>query len=130
MALAPRAELDELHRLAGVALEDVADPVGEARRVWRAALQAGGHEVLVGDARYVERAAVLVAHSRGLYLLRHVRTEVRAQALPLTGEHPVALEVAERAVVGHDLEAVAQRLEAAPGAMTPVGALAHQLGEQ
>ena len=51
-------------------------------------------------------------------------------ALPLDGEHAVALEVAERAVVGDDLEAVAQRLEAAAGAVAAVGALADQVGQQ
>ena len=52
------------------------------------------------------------------------------EALPLNGQHPVALEVPERAVVGDDLEAVAQRLEAAAGAMAAVGSLADQVGEQ
>ncbi len=42
----------------------------------------------------------------------------------------MALEVAEGAVVGDDLEAVAQRLEAAAGAVAAVGALAHQRRQQ
>jgi hypothetical protein len=50
--------------------------------------------------------------------------------LPLHRQHPVALEVAEGSVVGDDLEAVADRLEPAPGAVAAVGALADQLGEQ
>ena len=42
----------------------------------------------------------------------------------------MALDVAECAVVGDHLEAVAQRLEAAAGPMAAVLALAHQLGDQ
>ena len=41
----------------------------------------------------------------------------------------MALEVAEGAVVGHHLEAVAQRLQPAAGAVPAVAALAHQLDE-
>ena len=42
----------------------------------------------------------------------------------------MALQVAEAAVVGDDLEAVAQRLEAAAGAVAAVAPLADQVGEQ
>ena len=41
----------------------------------------------------------------------------------------MALEVAEGAVVRDDLEAVADRLEPAPGAMAAVGSLADEVGE-
>ena len=47
------------------------------------------------------------------------------QALPLDGEHAVALQVAERAVVGEHVEAVVDALERAAGPMTPVEALPH-----
>src|SRR4051794_17715434 len=40
------------------------------------------------------------------------------------------LEVPERTVVRHDLEAVAQRLEAAAGAVPPVLPLAHELADE
>ena len=56
--------------------------------------------------------------------------EVRAQPLPLAGEHPVALQVAEGAVVGDDLEAVAQRLQAAARAVAAVGRSPDQSREQ
>ena len=42
----------------------------------------------------------------------------------------MALQVAEGAVVRHDLEAVAQRLEAAPRPVAAVGALADEVGQQ
>ena len=42
----------------------------------------------------------------------------------------MALEVTERAVVRDDLEAVAQRLEAAAGAVAAVRARADEVGEQ
>ena len=42
----------------------------------------------------------------------------------------MTLEIAEGAVVGDDLEAVAERLEAAAGAVTPVLAGADELAQQ
>ena len=42
----------------------------------------------------------------------------------------MALQVAERAVVRDDLEAVAQRLEPAPGAVAAVAPLADEVAEQ
>ena len=42
----------------------------------------------------------------------------------------MALEIPERAVVGHDLEAVAQGLQAAARAVAAVAALAHEVGQQ
>ena len=45
---------------------------------------------------------------------------MRAERLPLHGEHAVALQVTEGAVVGDDLEAVAERFEAAAGPMAAV----------
>ena len=45
--LAPRSELDELHRLAGVEVEHVADAVAEAQRVGRGARKARADEPLV-----------------------------------------------------------------------------------
>src|SRR5260370_643857 len=47
--------------------------------------------------------------------------------LPLAGEHAVALEVAEGSVVGHDLEAVAQRLQAPARPVAPVAPVADQV---
>ena len=48
----------------------------------------------------------------------------RRQRLPLEREQAVPLEIAERAVVGEDVEAVGRALERAAGAMAPVRALA------
>ena len=123
VALAAGAQLDQVHRLARVEVERVADPVGEAERVGRLLAQAG-----------VERAA----RTRRGRSPAPARTPRRRpppgprsgtpaprsgpEPLPLAGQHPVALQVAEGAVVGDDLEAVAQRLEAAAGAVAAVGA--------
>ena len=81
-------------------------------------------------AAHLEALAVGVAVPGGLDLLGHVRAQLGAEALPLAGQHAVALEVAEGAVVGDDLEAVAQRLPAAAGLVAPVGARAGELGDQ
>ena len=63
-------------------------------------------------------------------LFGHPGPEVRRQRLPLGREHPVTLEIAEGAVVGHDLEPVAQRLEPAPRTVAAVGPLADQIRQQ
>src|SRR3954452_5178635 len=47
VALAPRAQLDRVHRLAGVHVEDVADTEAEADRVGRGVAQPGRPEPLV-----------------------------------------------------------------------------------
>src|SRR5215204_4767217 len=126
MALAPRAQLDELHGLAGVEIEHVADAVAEAERVSGLAFASlAGQSVPLG-VRDLERPPVAIAAAGGLDLVGHAGAEVGRQALPLHGEHAVALQVAEGAVVGDDLEAVAQRLEAPAGAVAAVGAHAHE----
>jgi len=50
---------------------------------------------------------------------------VGRERLPLDGQEAVALQVAERAVIGHDVEAVAGSLEGAPRFVTAVRPLAH-----
>ena len=130
VALAARAQLDQVHRLAGVEVERVADPVGEAERVGRVLAQAGVAQALVLAARHLQRPLELAADARLANLVGDPGAEIGAEPLPLAGQHPVALQIAEGAVVGDDLEAVAQRLEAAAGAVAPVGALAHQGRQQ
>ena len=80
VALAAGAQLDELHRLARVEVEHVADAVAEAQRVGRLALAALAGQPLVLGARDVERAAVVVAAAGGVDLLGHAGAEVRASA--------------------------------------------------
>ena len=55
--------------------------------------------------------------------LGHLEAEVGAERLPLDGEHPMALEVPERPVVGHDVEPVGSALERPSGAVAAIGAL-------
>ena len=108
VALAARAELDQLHRLAGVEVEDVADPVAEAQRVWGDRGEAATGETVVLVARDLEGTAVLLSTARELDLFGHAGAQRRAERLPLDGQHPVSLEIPERSVVGDDLEPVAQ----------------------
>ena len=48
----------------------------------------------------------------------------RRQLLPVDGQHAVALQVAERAVVAEDVETIRGALERAAGLVAPVGAVA------
>lgn len=80
MALAAGAQLDDVHRLAGVEVEHVADPVGEAERVRRLRGQALVVQALPGVARGLQRAAVVVAAAGGLDLGRHRGAEVGVSA--------------------------------------------------
>ena len=107
MALAAGAKLDQVERLARVELEHVADAIGEAERVRRLLDEPLAAQPLVLGARRLERARVLRAEARLLDLVRDVGAEIRREPLPLAREQAMALEVAEGAVVGDDLEAVA-----------------------
>src|SRR5215210_3855243 len=130
MALAPGAQLDQMHRLAGVQVEHVADAVGEAQRVRRELGTACLDEAGMLGVRALEPAPEEVGDPCGLELLGDLRPEVGREPLPLDGEHAMALQVAEGAVVGYDLEAVGDRLEAAPGAVAAVAPLPAELGSQ
>ena len=131
VALAAGAQLDQVHRLAGVQVEHVADPVAEAERVGRGVVQARRPSSRSNSAREISSARSYSSPTPGLAdLLRDAGAEVGPEPLPLAGQHPVALQVAEAAVVGDDLEAVADRLPAAARAVAAVGALAGQLADQ
>ena len=62
--------------------------------------------------------------------MRNVGAEVRRQPLPLAREQTVPLQVAKRAVVGDDLEAVRERLEAASRPVAPVLALGDEVADE
>src|SRR5205807_9121469 len=106
------------------------DAEGEAESVRRFLDEAVGAQPLILGARHIEGTLVLAAEACGDELVRDVRAEIGGEPLPLAREEAVPLEIAERAVVGDDLEAVAQRLEAAPGTMPPVLACPDQLAEE
>ena len=73
VALAPRAQLDELHRLAGVEVEDVTNPEAEAERIGRLALAALAGEALplrrYGFVAVVERESGDLIGDAGLHPL-------------------------------------------------------------
>src|SRR5579884_4349480 len=130
MALPARTELDQVHRLARVELEDVADAVREAERVGRLLDEPLATEPFVFGPRRLERSPVPGAEAGLLDLVRNVGSEVRREPLPLAREQAVPLQVAEGAVVGDDLEAVGERLEAAPRPMPPVLARADEIPDE
>ena len=130
MALVAGAELDQVQRLARVELEHVADPVGEAERIRRLLGEPLAAQPLVLGAGHLERALVLAAEPGLRDLVRHVGAEVGPEPLPLAREQAVPLEVAERAVVGDDLEAVGERLEAAPRPVAAVLARRDELAQE
>ena len=119
-----------MHRLACVEVEHVADPIAEAERVGRRLRHPGGLEAVELGTRDLERSLVLVAGPRLADLVGDAGAEVGAEALPLASEHPVALQIAEAAVVGHDLEPVPHRLPAATRAVAAVAPLASELADQ
>ena len=128
--LAARAELDQVQCLSRVKLEDVADPVRKRERIRRLFDEAFRAQSLVFHARDVKRTLELAAEPCAHELVRKVGTEVRREPLPLAGQQTMALQVAERAVVGDDLEAVRQRLEAATRTVAPVLAFPDELAQQ
>src|SRR4051794_29899014 len=130
MTFPARAELDQVHRLARVHVEDVANPVAKAERVWSQVRADAAANPLVLGRGALEPRAVVVCHTGVRELPGDAGAEIGTQRLPLDRQQPVALEVAERAVVGDDLEAVADGLEAAPGPVPAVGALTDQVGQQ
>src|SRR3954470_20160482 len=130
MALTTGAEFDQVQRLARVELEDVPDAIGEAERVGRLIGKVFAAQPLVLGAGRLEGARVLRAQARLLDLVRNVGAEVRRQPLPLAREQTVPLQVAKRAVVGDDLEAVRERLEAAPRPVAPVLALGDEVADE
>ena len=124
MALRRGPQLDDVHRLAGVHLHAVADAVGHGHRVLRRrrGRLAGHRRVELAAARH-DPAPVPrrpdVLEGGGLDA-----AVVRGQLLPLDRQEPMALQVAERAVVGEHVEAVAGPLESAPRPVAAVGAVA------
>src|SRR5215217_6712937 len=118
-----------MHGLAGVHVEDVADAVAERERVRRQLRAKKKKEKCMLCARALEAGTVKVADARLVELVGHSRSQLRAERLPLDREQTVPLKVPERPVVGDDLEAVGQRLEAAPGTVAAIVALADELGE-
>ena len=81
VALAGGAELRQVHRLAGVEVQHVADAVAEAERVGRRLGAAGGREPVVLGVRALERARGRASPQAGVGdLLRHLGAEVRASA--------------------------------------------------
>ena len=91
MALAPGAQLDQLHRLAGVQVEDEADPVTQAERVGSSCLKTLAAQPLVLGGREVKCASIVLTAARKLDLLRNSGAEIRRERLPLDGQHAVAL---------------------------------------
>ena len=119
-----------MQRRARVELQHVADAEGERERVRRLFDKTLAAQARVLAARDVERALVLAAEPCDDDLVRDVGAEVGRQPLPLARQQAVPLEVAERAVVGDDLEPVRQRLEPAARAMAAVLAIADELSHE
>src|ERR671910_1469859 len=129
MTLPAGAQLADVHRLPGVEIEGVADPVPEAERVRRGVRDPWGLGPSDPPPRQPERALVLAPYSGLADLLGDPGAEVGGEPLPLAGQQAVALQVAEATVVGDDLEPVADRLPPPPGPVAAVAPLAGKLGE-
>ena len=57
--------------------------------------------------------------------LGNVVAEIDAERLPLNRQKPVALQIAKRAVVGHQFESVVRAFEGPPGSVATVLAISH-----
>ena len=102
----------QVHRLAGVHLHHVADAVGQRHGVGRLRRERRAASDLVELARTAPSTPSYRSAEPGLGDgVGHVVPERGAEGLPLDGEHAVALQVAEGAVVGDDVEAVVGALE-------------------
>ena len=130
VAFAPRPQLDQLHRLTRIEVKHEADAVPEAQRVGRLGVEPRVRQPPPLGGRDCERLGVGLVLPGEAEFVRNARTEVGGQCLPLHCQHPMALEVAERAVIGDDLEPVSQRLKSSPGSVAPVAAIATQVGEE
>ena len=114
------AQLDHVHRLAGVEVHVEADAIGHGHGIGRDVGQARAVERVVHRRRLVHHAHPVGGEARLAELLRHHVAVARRQPLPFEREQPVALEIAEGAVVAEDVEAIAGALEGAAGLVAPV----------
>src|SRR4051794_39952803 len=89
MTLATRAQLDQVHRLARVQIEDVSDPVAQAERVRRELGHAGVADALVLRRGALEPGAVVVGYTGLLELGGDAGAEVGTERLPLDREQAV-----------------------------------------
>src|SRR6201992_3370589 len=83
VALAAGAQLDQVHRLARVQVEDVADPEGEAERVRGELVEPGRGESRVLAAGDLQRPFEFAPDARFAYLLGDAGAEVGPEPLPL-----------------------------------------------
>jgi hypothetical protein len=123
VALRSGAKFDEVHGLAGVHLDHVAD----AKRQCDAVGSVLGQLAVQGFVEVpgtLEGGLVGSGQPRPRDDVRHVVTKVSSERLPLHGRHAVALKVAEGAVVGHQFEAVVRSLEGPTRAVSAIGPIA------
>jgi hypothetical protein len=122
VALRRRAQLDHVHRLPRVQLHVEADAVGHRHRVRRDLGEPRRGDRVVEVGRLAEDPAPVALGARLGDRLRHHGAVARREALPLERQEPVALQVAERAVIREEVEAVGRALERAARFVAPVRA--------
>ena len=125
MALRGGAQLDHVHRLTGVHLHQVPDPVGQRDGVGGLRGERIEQDPVEGSGS-VHRLVETPGHA-SLIEVGWTAVAVKGrQTLPLDGQEPVTLEVPECAVVGEDVESVGRPLEGAPGPLSSVVAVSRQ----
>ena len=124
MACRGRAQLDGVHRLAGVHLHVEPHAVGHRDAVRRDGAKACARERVPHLGGLVHDALPVVAAAGLVHGLGHDVAVVRRERLPLEGQHAMALQVAERAVVAEHVETVRRALERAARLVPPVRAMA------
>ena len=121
VSLRGRSELDDVHRFPRVHPHVEADAVGHRDGVLRHGRRAPARKTVVQRGGVVHHAAPVGRRAGFRAGVGQGRVSVpRRQILPVDGQHPVALQVPERAVVGHDVERVGRMLEGPAGAVPAV----------
>ena len=125
MSLRSGAQLDQVHRLARVHFHVETDAVGHRHRVRRDGGQTGGVQRIVQLGRGLHHLGPVLVRARGFDGIGLDVAVERGQRLPLERQHPVALQIPERAVVGQHVKPIHRPLERAPGLVSAVAALSN-----
>ena len=129
MAALDRAQLQQMHRLAGVHLHVVPDAIREGHGVLGHIGSAGGVDCIHKSCGLAEGGVPLALHSGVSDLVGGDVAVGNPQPLPVDCHQTMALQVSENAEVGEQVEAVIGSLESASRPVAAIRALPYQTPE-